>query len=367
MDNLTDSAGGANLFGGGNYSFVENRYCVANKAIYFNHGYLQIPSGIYFSGDFTITAWIYLKSYVDWQNIFYFGNESTNNDSIIFQMYSNTSRIGLTVYDLMSQNDFYAQSSETNYIGLNKWNYVQIYLGYNGGQAVIYNNCAYLGMSYFPMPHNVTRTTNFIGKTASSSDPNLYANAIYDDIKIYQGQIDVSADCGFSGPTGYEVDSCPTTTTISTTTTTTTTTDYINNGIVIIPGYDIPSNNLVNSETTDGYDKCAITCQNTAQCTHFTWYNTNSALFTGKNYTQYCATKYGNAPIANAVYSPDVAPVVAGILVIIIIIIFLITYSIYNLKRITQLLVVHMIYVQFQLDHFLKMVIILNLSMFYFI
>jgi len=213
MDNLTDSVGGANLFGGGGtYSFVKDRYCIQNKAIYFNHGYLQIPSGIYFSGDFTITAWIYLKSYVDWQNIFYFGNESTNKDSIIFRMYSKTSRIGVTVHDLMSPNDFYAESSETNFIELNKWNYVQIYLAYNGRQAVIYNNCAVLGISSLPMPNKVTRTTNFIGKTASVSDPNLYANAIYDDIKIYQGKIDVSADCVSSGSVSGNIENtCPTT------------------------------------------------------------------------------------------------------------------------------------------------------------
>jgi hypothetical protein len=216
MDNLTDSVGGSNLFGGKNYSFVEDRYCAQNKAIYFNHGYLQIPSGIYFSDDFTITAWIYLKSYVDWQNIFYFGNESTNKDRIIFQMYSKTWQIGLTVHDLMSSNDFYAEPSKTNFIELNKWNYVQIYLAYNNGQAEIYNNCDLLGVSSLStisnssLPNKVTRTTNFIGKNAPVTDPNLYANnAIYDDIKIYQGKIDFSTDCVSSGRVSASIkDSC---------------------------------------------------------------------------------------------------------------------------------------------------------------
>ena len=87
-------------------------------------------------------------------------------------------------------------------------------MAYNGRQAVIYNNCANLGVSSLPMPNKVTRTTNFIGKTASVSDPNLYANAIYDDIKIYQGKIDVSKDCVSSGRVfGNIKNSCPTTTT----------------------------------------------------------------------------------------------------------------------------------------------------------
>ena len=40
MSNLTDLISGANLFGGGNYSFVSDRFGSPNSAIYFNQGFL---------------------------------------------------------------------------------------------------------------------------------------------------------------------------------------------------------------------------------------------------------------------------------------------------------------------------------------
>ena len=75
MSNLSDVVGGANLFGGSSYLFTNDRFCSANSAIYFNKGYLQVSSGIYFSGDFTFTAWIYLYSYEKYSRIIDFRND----------------------------------------------------------------------------------------------------------------------------------------------------------------------------------------------------------------------------------------------------------------------------------------------------
>ncbi len=50
MSNLTDVIGGANMYGGSSYSYTNDRFCSAYSAIYFNVGYLQVPSGVYFSG-----------------------------------------------------------------------------------------------------------------------------------------------------------------------------------------------------------------------------------------------------------------------------------------------------------------------------
>ena len=61
MSNLSDLIGGADLFQGSKYSYTYDRFNNSNSAIYFDRGYLQVPQGNYFSGDFTFTAWIYLK------------------------------------------------------------------------------------------------------------------------------------------------------------------------------------------------------------------------------------------------------------------------------------------------------------------
>jgi len=74
MSNLSDVVGGANLYNGYSYSYTYDRLCSANSAIYFNKGYLQVPSGVYFYGDFNVTAWIYLKSYQSYSRVIDFGN-----------------------------------------------------------------------------------------------------------------------------------------------------------------------------------------------------------------------------------------------------------------------------------------------------
>ncbi len=61
MSNLNDLIGEANLYNGYNYLFVSDRFCTPNSAIYLRNGYLQIPDGVYLSGDFTVTVWISLK------------------------------------------------------------------------------------------------------------------------------------------------------------------------------------------------------------------------------------------------------------------------------------------------------------------
>ena len=40
MSNLTDIIGGRDLFGGASYSFVSDKFCSPNSAIYFNQGFL---------------------------------------------------------------------------------------------------------------------------------------------------------------------------------------------------------------------------------------------------------------------------------------------------------------------------------------
>jgi hypothetical protein len=98
MSNLSDVVGGADLFGGTSYSFVPDRFCSPNSAIYFNKGYLQVPAGVYFSGDFTFTAWVYLKSYQPWSRIFDFGNGSPS-DNVYFSIIESSSQMQAVIAD----------------------------------------------------------------------------------------------------------------------------------------------------------------------------------------------------------------------------------------------------------------------------
>ena len=53
-----DEIGIAHLYDEVNVTLIQDRFGKSNSALKLNNGYLKIPSGIYFSGDFTITAWV---------------------------------------------------------------------------------------------------------------------------------------------------------------------------------------------------------------------------------------------------------------------------------------------------------------------
>jgi hypothetical protein len=179
MSNLSDVVGGANLFGGSSYSFTYDRFCSPNSAIYFNQGYLQVPKGVYFSGDFTVTTWINLKSYHSWARIFDFGNGQIEN--VFLGMHGISSQLAGSTY--ISPSFKYIQTSSI--INLNKWYFISFVL--SGTTSFIYVNGNQVGTGTLNIPNNIKRTTNYIGKSNWPWDSD--ANAIYDEFKIYQGAL----------------------------------------------------------------------------------------------------------------------------------------------------------------------------------
>ena len=68
-------------------------------------------------------------------------------------------------------------------INLNQWYFVSFVL--SGTTGYIYFNGSQVGNGTLNVPNNIQRTRNYIGKSNfASSDAN--ADAIYDEIKIYQ-------------------------------------------------------------------------------------------------------------------------------------------------------------------------------------
>ena len=181
MNNLTDVVSGANLFGGSNYSFYPDRFSTSNSAIYFNRGYLQVPTGVYFSGDFTVTAWIYLKSYQYYSRIIDFGN-GQENENVLLGLAGRTSQIIGFSYNSSSKT--YIEASSI--INLNQWYFISFVL--SGTTGYIYVNGSQVATkTLLLVPNNITRTSNYIGKSNWASDSN--ADAIYDEIKIFKGAL----------------------------------------------------------------------------------------------------------------------------------------------------------------------------------
>jgi hypothetical protein len=177
MSNFTDVVSGANLFGGENYSFTYDRFCSPNSAIYFNQGYLQVPSGVYFSGDFTFTAWIYLKSYQYYSRIFNFGN-GLGSDNMYLSMIGTASRLEGCIY----KGSLYKLIRTLSIINLNQWYFISFVL--SGTTGYIYVNGNQVINGTLQVPNNIIRATNYIGKSYSALDKNT--DAIYDEFKIYK-------------------------------------------------------------------------------------------------------------------------------------------------------------------------------------
>jgi hypothetical protein len=229
MSNLSDVVGEANLFGGFNYSFVPDRFCTPNSAIYFNSGYLQVPTGVYFLGDFTFTAWIYLKSYQLWTTLFDFGNGSPN-DNVYLGMYNQTNETN-TMYASVYNFFTYKAIQTKSIIDLNKWYFLSFVLSKTKGYVYVNGNEISNGTLF--VPNNLNRTSNYFGK--SNYDNISYADAIYDEIKIYQIALSSSQimnEYQISSNLTNIINIC------STTTTTTQTTSYFNVNISLLFNYN---------------------------------------------------------------------------------------------------------------------------------
>lgn len=178
MSNLTDVVGGANMYGGISYEYTYDRFCNAYSAIYFNVGYLQVPSGVYFSGDFTITAWMYLLSnsasrMIDFGNLL--------SDNILLGIDFPSLRVLGLVRNSTSGNTFVTPSL----MQLKTWYHVAFVLSGSIGYIYVNGNLTVSAIQNFP--NNVIRNNNYVGKSNWASNTN--ANATYDDLKIYNGSL----------------------------------------------------------------------------------------------------------------------------------------------------------------------------------
>jgi hypothetical protein len=179
-----DVIGNANLTAGANVSFVPDRNGNVNSATYLNSGYYNAPPGVYFSGDFTLTAWVNLQQMAYWQRILDFstGSQANRSYNLVFTAVTGSNRNPSIDYISPGQTLVFATNVTLN---LTQWYHVAATL--SGSLATLYVNGASPKIhSGFPSPASVTRTSCFIGR--STNYPlNNEADAIsfLDEIKIF--------------------------------------------------------------------------------------------------------------------------------------------------------------------------------------
>jgi hypothetical protein len=179
---FSDSVGGANVIGGSNYGLTYDRFGYPNSALNLTNGYVQLPPGIYFSGPYTVTVWVFAFQISQSNNcprIFEFSNGG-GLDAIFFCL----SLFNPNFYNLVGSNFNQLTSNVT--IKNSTWTHLAFTLD-NAGFGTIYLNGIPNVSKYMAIPNNVTRTLNYFGKS-QWNDP--YPFAYYDDLKIYKGAMD---------------------------------------------------------------------------------------------------------------------------------------------------------------------------------
>ena len=159
MSSLSDIVGGADLYNGVSYSFTTDRFGNANRAIYLNNGYLQVPPGVYFSGDFTVTAWINLKSYslsYSFSPIFGFGSNSSGNNVFLALRETYSLQTCILIGNIWPES--YSCVSSNAYIQPNVWYHVAVVL--SGTTRYFYLNGNLFDSGTLYVPNSVTRDSN---------------------------------------------------------------------------------------------------------------------------------------------------------------------------------------------------------------
>jgi hypothetical protein len=171
MSNLSDVIGEANLSNGSSFSFTYNRFCSSNSAIYFNQGYLQVPEGLYFNGEFTFIAWIKFKFVSSNLIILDFSN-GVNKNKI---------KLGVSCTKIMASIGSISKYCKS-FLEPGVWNHV----AYVSNSTVFwfYLNGLQILKTISMDPYNAPTSFNFFG---TNSNKNPSSNAIFSDIKLYSG------------------------------------------------------------------------------------------------------------------------------------------------------------------------------------
>lgn len=158
--------------------------------------YAQVNNNVPFNTNFTVEAWVYVRSYNSWSRVIDFAN-GPNDDNVYLALTSGSS--GDATAGVFT-NTGTPTLSATNVIPIDQWAHLALTL--SGTNGTIYLNGNIAGSGPLNIPPNLVRTNNYIGRSNYSGDG--YANTAYSDIRIWsvartQGQIQADMNQRLSG------------------------------------------------------------------------------------------------------------------------------------------------------------------------
>ena len=133
-----------------------------------NNGFVQLPSAglSNFTGGFSFGVWAFPTLNNGYQRFFDFGN-GAGSDNILLYEVAGSNDLG---FQLFKGGTAYGLSA-SNVLTYNQWQYVAV-TQTSAGVVTLYINGNAVASSTLPVPNNLTRATNYIGKSNWSVDPN---------------------------------------------------------------------------------------------------------------------------------------------------------------------------------------------------
>jgi hypothetical protein len=182
LDNqLNDLINGADMYlpSQGNNLLTTDRFNKPFSALSLNNDFYRVPPGVYFNGgNFTVAAWVKVKTNIRWQKLIDFGN-GEDNDNIVFSLSEADS--GKPSFYVYNGNKYSSVvSSESLVIG--KWTHVAFVFDKSNGYIYI-NDIRTASNDNFKAPNNLIRNWNYVGGSSWLADSNTDADI--DDLRIY--------------------------------------------------------------------------------------------------------------------------------------------------------------------------------------
>lgn len=144
-----------------------------------SNDHVSLPAGLAnFTGGLTITLWVRVDTVGDYARFVDLG-VGQSNQNIWFGRVGTTNNLGFKVYNGTAGG---TQVTATGAIATGSWQHFAV-TQTSTGAVVIYKNGAQIATGSTTVPVNVTRASNYLGRSNWSA--NAYLDGVLDDVRIY--------------------------------------------------------------------------------------------------------------------------------------------------------------------------------------
>jgi hypothetical protein len=155
--------------------------------VYLNTGHFIAPDGVYFTGDYTIAAWVNVRAFNHWSRIIDFGNGPDSNNVIFgvtqmtYSFFSSTlvkkpfTQVSVSIWN---KGNLISYNTE---LQLNVWTHLAI-TNSNGACKLHINGMLEL-TDWCLIPNAVTRTNCYVGKSNYNGDDQDLDGYLDEDIQ----------------------------------------------------------------------------------------------------------------------------------------------------------------------------------------